>query len=96
MTYLSQEQTTQIGQLLRERRRVLRNEIREGLLKSQANVARENVVGGANAIFAGTSGSALIADGGGNLNIDPRFDAVGCQGFHPAEPAAQAYGRWAP
>ncbi|HET9405548.1 MAG TPA: TraR/DksA family transcriptional regulator [Burkholderiales bacterium] len=34
MTYLSQEQTTQIGQLLRERRRVLRNEIREGLLKS--------------------------------------------------------------
>ena len=63
---------------------------------SQGNVARENVVGRATAIFAGTSGSALIADGGGNLNIDPRFDAVGCQGFHPAEPAAQAYGRWAP
>lgn len=34
MSYLSQEQTTQIGQLLRERRRTLRNEIREGLLKS--------------------------------------------------------------
>jgi len=34
MSYLSQEQTMQIGQLLRERRRTLRNEIREGLLKS--------------------------------------------------------------
>ena len=34
MRYLSPEQTTQIGQLLRERRRALRNEIREGLLKS--------------------------------------------------------------
>lgn len=34
MSYLSREQTTQIGQLLRERRRALRSEIREGLLKS--------------------------------------------------------------
>jgi len=34
MNYLSQEQTTQIEQLLRERQRVLRSEIREGLLKS--------------------------------------------------------------
>ncbi len=36
MSYLSREQTTQIGNLLRERRRVLREEIREGLLKSGA------------------------------------------------------------
>jgi DnaK suppressor protein len=34
MSYLSQEQTTQVGRLLRERQRVLRNEIRDGLLKS--------------------------------------------------------------
>ncbi len=36
MSYLSQEQTTQIVKLLRERQRALRNEIREGLLKSGA------------------------------------------------------------
>ena len=36
MSYLSQEQTTQIGQLLRARVRVLRDEIRAGLLRSDA------------------------------------------------------------
>lgn len=34
MNNLTQEQITQIGQLLRERRRALRSEIREGLLRS--------------------------------------------------------------
>jgi len=36
MGHLSQQQVTQIGQLLRERRRVLREEIRQGLVKSGA------------------------------------------------------------
>ncbi len=36
MRYLSQQQTTQIGQLLRERQRTLREEIKQGLLKSGA------------------------------------------------------------
>jgi len=34
MSHLTQEQITQIGQLLRERRRALRSEIRDGLLRS--------------------------------------------------------------
>ena len=36
MSHLDQAQLTQIGQLLRERQRVLRGEIREGLLRSDA------------------------------------------------------------
>jgi hypothetical protein len=63
---------------------------------SQGNVAADNVVGATPRVFSGTAGSALIEDGGGNVNVDPLFDTVGCQGFRPLAAAAQGYGRWAP
>jgi hypothetical protein len=35
-------------------------------------------------------------DGGGNLfPIDPQFDSIGVSGFHPQNPAAKDYGRYA-
>jgi lipopolysaccharide exporter len=55
-------------------------------LHGSANVARENVGGGAPAFLArsGTPGSLL--DGGGNLRPEQlRFDAISCSGFHPTQ-----------
>lgn len=60
-------------------------------LNGSDNVARQNIGDAAPAFLvkSGTPGS--LVDGGGNLRSrDPRFDAVGCSGFHSTR--FKAYG----
>ena len=57
-----------------------------------ANVATNNVGFDSTKMIDGTN----ISDGGGNVfPRDPRFDALGCGGFHPADATSQAYGAYA-
>jgi hypothetical protein len=56
------------------------------------NVALNNVGFDSTKLIDGTN----ISDGGGNVfPRDPRFDALGCGGFHPADATSQAYGAYA-
>jgi len=56
------------------------------------NVASNNVGFESTRLIDGTN----ISDGGGNLfPRDPKFDAIGCAGFHPADSTSQAYGAYA-
>jgi hypothetical protein len=56
------------------------------------NVASNNVGFESTRLIDGTN----ISDGGGNLfPRDPKFDAIGCAGFHPADATSQAYGAYA-
>jgi hypothetical protein len=56
------------------------------------NVAAYNVGFASTRLIDGTN----ISDGGGNVfPRDPRFDGLGCGGFHPADATAQAYGAYA-
>jgi hypothetical protein len=55
-------------------------------LHGSANVARENIGGGAPSFLARTGTPGSLLDGGGNLRPEHlRFDAIGCSGFHPAQ-----------
>ncbi len=69
--------------------------IRGYQLSGVGNVARENAGWGANALLRSDAGYQQIADGGGNVVVDPRFDSVSAGGFHPLNPAAQGYGVYA-
>ena len=56
------------------------------------NVASHNVGFLSTKLIDGTN----ISDGGGNVfPRDPRFDGLGCGGFHPADATSQAYGAYA-
>jgi PST family polysaccharide transporter len=55
-------------------------------LHGSANIARENIGGGAPSFLARTGTPGSLLDGGGNLRPESvRFDAIGCSGFHPAQ-----------
>jgi len=61
------------------------------------NVARQNLWAQATRYDVADAAYARIADGGGNVERDPRLDSVGsCSGFRPQDPVAAGYGRYAP
>jgi hypothetical protein len=54
-------------------------------LNGTGNVVHDNVGADAPRFLANTGGLRPLADGGGNIfPAQPRFDSIGCQGFHPA------------
>lgn len=70
--------------------------IRGYQLSGVGNVAWGNAGGEAKQAILNDPGYTGVKDGGGNLfPVDPQFDGVaGCDGFHPANPIAQAFGRY--
>jgi hypothetical protein len=61
------------------------------------NVARQNLWAQARRYDLSDGGYSRIANGGGNIEREPRFDSVGsCSVFRPQEPVAAGYGRYAP
>jgi O-antigen/teichoic acid export membrane protein len=52
-------------------------------LSGSDNVARDNIGDGAPRFLVKAGPSGGLIDGGGNLrSLDPRFDSIGCAGFH--------------
>jgi hypothetical protein len=67
------------------------------VLRGRRNVARDNAGGRAAGLLRSGGPSARpVADGGGNRRLTTRFDSRSCSGFHPTNPAARKYGRYAP
>lgn len=67
------------------------------VLRGTDNVARDNAGGVSQGLLrSGGPSPRPVVDGGGNLKLRTRFDALSCSGFHPTNPAARAYGRYAP
>jgi hypothetical protein len=66
-------------------------------LDGAGNWAKDNA-GFANArVLSSDSGYAsTVEDRAGNRLVDPKFDSIGCSGFHPTNPDAVPYGRYAP
>jgi hypothetical protein len=66
-------------------------------LVGTGNWARDNAGFAGPRLVASDKGfPESVADLGGNISADPRFDATtSCAGFHPTNPAAQDYGRYA-
>ncbi|MBI4729838.1 MAG: VCBS repeat-containing protein [Acidobacteria bacterium] len=63
----------------------------------ERNGARSNAAHAVARVLLNTDSSTGIADLGGNRLLDPRFDSItSCRGFHPRDPSADAYGRYAP
>ena len=66
------------------------------MLRGTQNVARENAGGEAPSVLRSRGRSRRpVMDGGGNRRLNTAFDALTCSGFHPANEAARAYGRYA-
>jgi hypothetical protein len=61
-------------------------------LRGPGNVVRDNVGFGAPRF----SDLTAFRDRSNRTAVDPGFDALACNGFRPRNPAAQAYGRYAP
>jgi hypothetical protein len=61
-------------------------------LTGTGSVARDNAGWDASAVVGPAAG---LSDGGGNVKINPQFDSLTCDGFHPQNAAAQAYGKYA-
>jgi hypothetical protein len=78
-------------------RHVLRFDSSEGCLGTKV-FTRDNA-GGLAPKFAedfGSSPSAMAQMSNNVFPVDPRYDSTSPSGFRPTNPAAQAYGRWAP
>ena len=71
--------------------------VRAFQLTGDGNVLSDNVAGGATRLQFSDTAYRALQDGGGNrFPVDPRFDSVtGCDGFHPRNAVAVAYGRHA-
>jgi hypothetical protein len=66
-------------------------------LRGSDNLARDNAGGRADGLLRSGGPSARpVADGGGNRRLTTGFDSLSCAGFHPSNPVARAYGRYAP
>jgi hypothetical protein len=67
--------------------------IRGYQLTGTGNVATANGGDQAKRLILNDAGYQGVADGGGNVfPLDPQFDTLGPGGFHPLNPAAQAFG----
>jgi hypothetical protein len=65
-------------------------------LRGTNNVARDNGGGdSAGLLRSGGPSPDPVANGGGNVSLTTGFDSLSCGGFHPTNPAARAYGRYA-
>lgn len=66
-------------------------------LQGQANIARGNAVGSADALLRNDVGTVGVADGGENrFPVDPRYTTTGtCDGFQPTNGAATNHGHLA-
>ena len=61
------------------------------------NVVHDNAGYEAHSLILNDRGYPGVVNGGGNVFPQgPQFDRIGCGGFHPADPTAQRYGRYAP
>jgi hypothetical protein len=65
-------------------------------LTGSNNVVRNSLGGLAPALLVSDAGYIPLASSGNVSGVDPRFDKVGCHGFHPQNPLAQKYGAFAP
>lgn len=65
-------------------------------LRGRDNKMHDNLAHGARSILLNDQGYGGVVDAGGNVHpVDPRFDDTGCRGFHPLNPEAASYGRYA-
>lgn len=77
--------------------RAVEGNIWSWVLRGTSNVARNNAGGDSQGLLRSRGPSPRpVTDGGGNVALTTRFDALSCSGFHPTNPAAKAYGRYAP
>ena len=65
-------------------------------LTGSNNVVRDSLGGLAPTLLLSDSGYSPLASTGNVSGVDPRFDEVSCDGFHPQNPLAQKYGAFAP
>jgi hypothetical protein len=61
------------------------------LLYGKNNVVRNNAGFGAPRF----ADPGVVIGTGNKFPLNPRFDSVGCRGFHPSNPVAKSYGRYA-
>lgn len=61
-------------------------------LRGTGNVARDNAWSGAAEVVHNRTGNTTTVGSLGNLRVAPGFDARGCGGFLPTDPAASPYG----
>lgn len=77
--------------------RAVEGNIWSWVLRGRNNVARDNAGGqSAGLLRSGGPSARPVADGGGNRRLTTGFDSLSCSGFHPANPVARKYGRYAP
>jgi hypothetical protein len=70
--------------------------IRAFELSGSANVAEGNAWWGTRSLIENDPGYGRVREGGGNVAVNPGFDSVsGCGGFHPTNPEAEGFGRYA-
>ena len=67
-----------------------------GAAREEQRGARQRRGRAAGLLRSGGPSARPVADGGGNRRLTTGFDSVSCSGFHPANPEARKYGRYAP